>query len=361
MDIMSNQVIPVDPPYPVLIGQGLLCHAGELIREILGDCRIALITDSNVASLYLETVTRSLETSGYPVSSWVIPAGEASKNMGELSLVLEFLAESGLDRTDAVIALGGGVVGDLAGFAAGCYLRGIRYVQLPTTLLAAVDSSVGGKCAVDLAEGKNLAGLFHQPSAVLCDIDCLRTLPRSILADGMAEAIKTAILSGDELFALCRRPAEPSVLREIIDRCLTFKGEVVAADPREQGLRRILNLGHTPAHAIELCSGYTVSHGQAVAMGLVIMARAGEALGWSEPGLTGKICAVLEHHQLPVRAPFQAAQLAAAALRDKKRKGTQITLVIPVRIGEWVEKTIPVTELEAVFAAGLEEFHDCSN
>ena len=192
----SIQTIPVrtSPAYTVQIAPGLLGRCGSLLGEVLPPCRVAVVTDSAVAPLYLERVTASLTSAGFAVVSYVFPAGESHKNMATLSGILEFLAREHLTRTDCVAALGGGVVGDMAGFAAAVYLRGIRYVQLPTTLLAAVDSSVGGKTAVDLAAGKNLAGAFLQPAAVLCDTDCLATLPRDVFADGAAEAIKTLSL-----------------------------------------------------------------------------------------------------------------------------------------------------------------------
>lgn len=352
MSITHTIRIGVEPAYDVLIGRGLLARCGELLMDRIGLCRLAVITDSNVAPLYLDSVTASLRAAGYDVSSYVFPAGEDHKNLTTLAGILEFLAGSELDRGDCVVALGGGVTGDMAGFAAGCYLRGVRFVQLPTTLLAAVDSSVGGKTAVDLTAGKNLAGLFHQPSAVICDIDCLQTLPAPVLADGMAEAVKTGVLAGGKLFELCQDPQADLV--ELIARCVAHKGEVVAADEFETGLRQTLNLGHTAGHAIEGCSGYRISHGHAVAMGLALIARAAEQLGWSETGTAGKIHSVLKAHDLPVTTDYGAAQLAEAAGTDKKRSGGDITLVIPAAIGRCVLHKIPVSDLEAVFQAGLE-------
>ena len=249
-------------------------------------------------------------------------------------------------------ALGGGVTGDMAGFAAASYLRGIRYVQLPTTLLSAVDSSVGGKTAIDLAAGKNLAGAFLQPTAVLCDTDCLRSLPAAVFADGAAEAIKTGVLSGDTLFSLFEDGTLTDAPAEIIARCIRYKAGVVERDEKERGERRKLNLGHTVGHAIEKCSGYAIPHGHAVAAGLAVMARASERLGWAEPGVSARIAACLEKNGLPTGTDYPAEALAKAALADKKRSGDSITIVVPRAIGGCELKRIPVTELLPIIAAG---------
>ena len=346
--------IHVGNGYRVTIGSGLLADCGGLIAQAVGTCRAAVVTDSTVAPLYLDTVTASLRGAGLSVCSYEYPAGEGNKNLATLSDLLEFLAAEHLTRTDCVVALGGGVCGDMAGFAAGCYLRGIRYVQLPTTLLAAVDSSVGGKTAVDLKAGKNLAGVFLQPSAVLCDTGCLKTLPPAVFADGAAEAIKTGVLSDESLFSLFDTDDLHSDLSDIIQRCIAFKGRVVEADERDTGLRRTLNLGHTAGHAIEKCGNYAIPHGHAVAIGMVLIARAAERLGWCEVPCAGRIAEVLRRNRLPTSTSFSAAQLADAALSDKKRRGGSISLVIPRKIGDCFLKDLPVTKLESVFRAGLE-------
>lgn len=346
--------IHVTPSYSVSIGPGLLAGCGPHIREAVGPCHAAVITDSTVASLYLDRVTNSLRDAGFSSSSFVFPAGEEHKTLTTLADILEFLAREHLTRTDCVVALGGGVTGDMAGFAAGVYLRGIRCVQLPTTLLAAVDSSVGGKTAVDLRAGKNLAGVFLQPSAVLCDTECLSTLPADVFADGAAEAIKTGVLCDEGLFDQFDADSLQGSLSDIIARCVAFKGSVVEQDEFDTGLRRTLNLGHTAGHAIEQCSGYTIPHGHAVAIGMVLIARAAETLGWCEGPCADRIAAVLKRNGLPVSTEYGAAALADAALADKKRTGGDITLVIPRRIGDCFLKKIPITELETVFRAGLE-------
>ena len=352
----SIQTIQVHtaPAYEVSIGGGLLHTCGQRLREVLAPCRVAVITDSTVAPLYLKTVTGSLEGAGFTVCSYIFPAGEGSKNFTTLSAILEFLAEQRLTRTDCIAALGGGVTGDMAGFAAACYLRGIRCVQLPTTLLSAVDSSVGGKTAIDLKAGKNLAGAFLQPAAVLCDTDCLRSLPPEVFADGAAEAIKTGVLDDESLFALFEDGTLTAAPEEVIARCVGYKAGVVERDEKEQGERRLLNLGHTVGHAIEKCSGYAIPHGHAVAAGLAIIARSAEALGWTEAPIAGRIAACLAKNDLPTGTAYSAQALADAALADKKRAGGDITLVIPKRIGVCELKKVPVTELLPIIAAGLE-------
>lgn len=345
--------IAVSPAYPVFIGSGLLRRCGETAAALPGCRSAAVVTDTAVGPLYLPGVESSLRRTGLSVYSCVYPAGEAAKTLPNLSRILEFLAEHRLTRTDCVLALGGGVCGDMAGFAAGCYLRGISFIQLPTTLLAAVDSSVGGKTAVDLPQGKNLAGLFHQPAAVLCDTDCLQTLPEAELACGAAEAVKTGVLAGEGLFSLLENGFPPD-WTEIIARCVACKGRIVESDPEDRGLRRTLNLGHTMGHAVERCGNFSVPHGQAVSAGLACAARAAEKLGWTEEPCAARIVSALTRCRLPVFPPFSAKELAAAALNDKKRSGDSLTLAIPVRIGKCVLKTIPVAGLEDFFSAGME-------
>ena len=352
----SIRTIPVGvaPAYEVSIGPGLLETCGQRLKPLLGECRVAVITDSTVAPLYLETVLRSLQQAGFATCSHIFPAGEGHKTLSTLSDLLEFLASQHLTRTDCVAALGGGVTGDMAGFAAAVYLRGIRCVQLPTTLLAAVDSSVGGKTAVDLTAGKNLAGAFSQPAAVLCDTDCLKSLPAAVFADGAAEAIKTGVLCDESLFALFEDGTLTADPGEVIARCIAYKAGVVERDEKELGERKLLNLGHTVGHAIEKCSGFTIPHGHAVAAGLAIMARAAETLGWTEEPLAVRIAACLAKNGLPTDTDYTAEALAQAALSDKKRAGDTITVVVPRRIGECELKKLPVSELLGLIAAGLE-------
>ncbi len=353
---MEHREIPVrvGEGYNVVIGDGLLDESGARLRARLGDCRLALVADHNVASLYAERVLASLRAAGYDAGAFYVPAGEPSKNMQTLADILEFFAAQRLTRKDCVLALGGGVTGDTVGFAAGCYLRGIRYVQLPTTLLSAVDSSVGGKTAVNLSLGKNLAGLFHQPSLVLCDTRCFDTLPKEEFANGAAEAIKTGILDSESLFSMFETGDVQKNIAAIVAQCVSYKAGIVERDETEAGPRKLLNLGHTAGHAIEQCSGYSIPHGHAVAIGLAIIARAAEAFGWADGRIAARIEAVLANNGLPTTTKFSPEALANAALSDKKRAGGAITLVVPRAIGVCFLTELPVNQLERVFRAGME-------
>ena len=335
-------------PYDVHIGSGLLARTGELMREVIKPCRAAIITDSTVNALYGDAVEASLQAAGYGTLRYAFEAGEQSKHLGTLGDILEFLAENHLTRSDCIVALGGGVTGDMAGFAAAVYVRGIPFVQIPTTLLAAVDSSVGGKTAVDLKAGKNLAGAFHQPSLVITDTDVIRALPPQLLSDGAAEIIKHGMLADPDLFnALCA-PGWTEQMEEIISRNVAIKRDVVNADEFEAGLRQTLNLGHTFGHAIEKCSGFTITHGQGVAMGMCIAAG---AAGLSD--VCRSIMAACRCCALPVSSPYSAEELAQAALSDKKRKGDRITLVLPECIGKCRLEKIDVLLLEDAFRRGI--------
>ena len=341
--------------YDILIERGILTRAGEEIKKVCGAGEALIVSEDTVWPLYGETLLSSMKNAGFDVTSFTFPHGEQSKNLSVYAEILNALAARHISRKGLIVALGGGVTGDMAGFAAASYLRGIRYVQLPTTLLSAVDSSVGGKTAIDLAAGKNLAGAFLQPAAVLCDTDCLRSLPAAVFADGAAEAIKTGVLSGETLFSLFENGTLTDAPAEIIARCIRYKAGVVERDEKERGERRKLNLGHTVGHAIEKCSGYAMPHGHAVAAGLAVMARASERLGWAEPGVSARIAGCLEKNGLPTGTDYPAEALAKAALADKKRSGDSITIVVPKAIGDCELKRIPVTELLPIIAAGRGE------
>lgn len=331
--------------YDVKIGAGLLATIGQEVRAVTTGS-VLVVTDETVAPLYLARVYQSLTAAGLRVSTASVPAGERSKCVEYYVNLLNILAAKNLTRTDAVVALGGGVVGDLAGFAAATYLRGLPLVQVPTTLLAMVDSSVGGKTAIDLPAGKNLVGAFHQPSLVLCDPDALNTLPEATFRDGCAEVIKTAILFDPMLFAHLRERGTDFDREYVITRCVECKRDVVCADEFDKGERQKLNLGHTIGHAIEKCSDFSVSHGQAVTIGTAMMARA----FYPNPA---EIEDVLRTFGLPTETAFDAQSLANAALSDKKRAGDTLTLVVPRAIGGCTLEKIPVTELQAVIEAGM--------
>ena len=349
---MKIVTVNASTTYDILIGNGLLSEAGSLCAKAVGLCRVCVVTDDTVEALYFETVRTSLSKAGYDVLKFVIPHGEASKNTTSLVELLEFLASHHLTRSDCLIALGGGVVGDLTGFAAAVYLRGIRFVQIPTTLLAAVDSSVGGKTAVDLVAGKNLAGAFHQPSLVICDYTTLDTLTPEIFADGCAEVIKYGVIGDRPLFDRLKKGVKEQI-EEVIASCVENKRDIVEGDEFDRGQRQLLNLGHTVGHAIELCSHMEISHGSAVAMGMVIVTRAAVRMGLCPEDALCELLALLTAEKLPTSCPFSAEELAKAALGDKKRSGDSLTLILPYAIGDSRLYRISVDELSAILEKGL--------
>ena len=345
---MERVHISASGAYDVLIGPGLLARAGEEIAKVIAPCRAAVITDDTVERLYGKAAVDSLQRAGFDALLWSFPHGEQHKTMTTLAQALEWLGSQAVSRSDVVVALGGGVPGDLAGFAAAVYNRGMRFVQIPTTLLAAVDSSVGGKTAVDLQAGKNLAGAFPQPQLVLCDTDILRALPGELLSQGEAEMLKYGVLADPAMFQDLKNQAWLSHMEETVARCVAIKRDYVEGDERDTGRRQFLNLGHTFGHAVEMRSGFSLSHGQGVAIGLVMAAKAA--------GMDAKeIEAACAACGLPTACPYPAAQLAEAALHDKKRRGGKITLVLPEKIGKCFLKTVDVNELPAYFAKGTGE------
>lgn len=339
--------------YDVFIGSDLLCQSGEYIRSVFSGEKAAIISDSNVWPVYGESVTASLRTANIETVSFVFPAGEASKNTDTYLAILNFLAENQLTRSDLIIALGGGVVGDITGFAAATYLRGISYIQIPTSLLAMVDSSVGGKTAIDLPAGKNLVGAFKQPNLVLCDVSTLSTLPERHFLDGCAEVIKYGMLYDEKLIAYLLEKGPAFDLESVVSQCVAFKRNVVQKDEYDIGERQKLNLGHTIGHGIEAGSQYAVTHGQAVAAGMAIVTRAAvnRELCCKETAET--LCKVLDKFSLPVNTDFTAAVLFNTALSDKKRSGGTVNLIVPRKIGSCEIIATPVSELESFIEAGL--------
>ena len=331
--------------YDVVIGSGVLAELGERCVSLLGKGRAVIVTDSNVAPLWLAEAKESLEKAGTETIEFVFPAGEESKSAETLFELIEFMAENRLTRSDFAVALGGGVTGDMTGLAASLYLRGIPFVQVPTTLLAAVDSSVGGKTAVNLKAGKNLMGAFNQPELVVCDTRTLDTLSDEIFADGMAEVIKYGVIFDKELFDKVKSGNVKSDTEKIIARCVELKRDVVVKDEFDKGERQLLNFGHTMAHSIEKCSNFEISHGSAVAIGMVIAAKASAKLGWSEEDGTDEIINANKNNNLPTECGFAPSDLADVALSDKKRSGGTINFVVPEKIGRCVLKKIPVEVL----------------
>jgi 3-dehydroquinate synthase len=332
----------------------LLPEAGERIAAVCGGETAMLVTDDTVNALYGDILTRSLIEAGYRTERFVFPHGEQSKNMETYLSLQNALAEARLTRSDVVVALGGGVTGDMAGFAAATYLRGVPFVQIPTTLLAMVDSSIGGKTAINLTKGKNLVGAFYQPSVVLCDTGTLATLPDDVFQDGVAEMIKHGVIQSAELFELLKAPIVPQ-LEDIIARNITIKRDIVALDERDTGVRQLLNFGHTIGHGVEKHSGYTVTHGKAVAIGMVIASRGAFRMGLCAENCHREIVEMTRRYQLPSRTDFPAEQLIDAAFSDKKRSGGSITLVLPERIGKCVLKSFPLAGLAEFIRLGLRE------
>lgn len=339
--------------YNIVIDKGILPKSGNMIKKVTSAERVAVITDDTVDKLYSDVVMKSLSDAGFETFKFVFPHGEKSKNISTFSSILEFLAESGLTRTDALVALGGGVVGDVAGFAAASYLRGIDFIQIPTTLLACVDSSVGGKTAIDLKAGKNLAGAFYQPKLVIADFETLSTLTDGIFADGMAEVIKYGVIFDKAFFEFLRDNEAKDNLEYVITRCVELKRDIVNADEKEKGVRALLNFGHTVGHAIEKCSGYKIPHGSAVAVGMVIISRAAYKCSFCDENCTDIIASLNKKYSLPVSTDFSASELSSAAMADKKRAGDKIKLIIPEALGNCVIKSVPTSELEKIIGEGL--------
>lgn len=337
--------------YDILIQRGLLDRAGQLCRAALPRAsRLFVVTDSTVGPLYLNRVIPPLEAAGFETAVCEISAGEASKCAGELTRLWECMMDFGLTRTDAVVALGGGVVGDLAGFAAATILRGVDFVQIPTTLLSQVDSSVGGKVAIDLQAGKNLAGAFWQPKLVLMDPDTLNTLPDATFADGMAEVIKYGcILDGAFFDFLAARPSRGEIMAEIehvLYTCCNLKRMVVEEDERDTGKRMLLNFGHTLGHAYEKAGHYEKwTHGQAVAAGMVRASKLGETLGITPAGTAERIAALLTPLGLPVDIPCTHAEYAAAIGLDKKGAGADISVILLEEMGRAIPHKMPKAAL----------------
>ena len=341
-------------PYDVSVGVGTLHGLGSRIAELLDPKRAFVVTETNVAPLYLEQVAVSLEDAGIEVATHTFVAGEQSKTIDTWARICRAMAAAGCDRDTVVVALGGGVTGDMAGFAAASFMRGVRLVQVPTSLLAMVDSSVGGKTAIDIPEGKNLVGAFLQPKLVLADAACLATLPRMQLADACGEVIKHAVLADPELFAhLERYPLTDEgrsfeEMAVVIADNVRIKRDVVVADERERNLRQTLNLGHTLGHAIEAASDYALGHGACVATGLCMVARASAKMGWCDEATSSRIERCVSLHGLPTCTDIPAERIIELACHDKKRHADSVNLVIPRAIGTCEIKRVGFEELKTI-------------
>ncbi len=350
---MREICVEASRAYRVQVGSGLLARAGEAIALAHSPCRAAIVSDSNVWPIYGEKLVNSLKSAGFNPVFFVFPAGEASKTGETYLTLLNFLAENRLTRADLLVALGGGVVGDVCGFAAATYLRGVEYVQLATTVLAAVDSSVGGKTAIDLPAGKNLVGAFWQPKLVLMDTSPLDTLSARIFSDGMAEVIKYGCIWDREFFDLLARCGDRAgVMEHIVEvlcTCCAIKAKVVMEDERDTGLRMILNFGHTLGHAYEKAYHYeTYTHGQAVSAGMVLAAELGERLGVTQPGTKAQIEQLTAAFGLPTAIPCTAEDYESAVGLDKKGSGDSITVILLRTLGECAPTKMEKKELLAL-------------
>lgn len=322
-------------PYDIFIERGLIKDCGNLIKGITNAQRVMVISDSNVFPIYGETVCNSLKNQGFEVFSYVFEAGEERKNLNTIYEAYDKLADNGFTRKDIIVALGGGVTGDMAGYAAATFLRGIDFIQIPTSLLAQVDSSVGGKTGVDIKQGKNLIGAFWQPSMVIIDPNTLNTLSDSLFADGMGEVIKYGCIKSKELFEKLESCNIKNEIDDIIYQCVDIKRGVVERDEHEQGERALLNFGHTLGHAIEKLYNFTgISHGQAVAVGMALISKAGENQGITEKGTNERIIALCKKYALPASDKSTFKDMANAAKSDKKTSGNDISLVLLHKIGD---------------------------
>lgn len=330
--------------YDCIIGSDILGDAGKYTAEVKKPCKVFIVSDDTVYPLYGAEVEKSFEAAGFETAHYVFGAGESSKNITTLSEILEAMASAHITRSDLAVALGGGVCGDTAGLASALYLRGIDFVQIPTTFLAGVDSSVGGKTAVNLNAGKNLMGAFYQPILCICDCKTFDTLPKDVFADGVAEALKYGVIFDEELFDTVASGDFDS--ESVVKRCIELKADVVEKDERDLGLRQLLNFGHTAGHAIEKLSEFKITHGHAVAIGMVIASC-------EKPDIRKRIIEGNIKCGLPVFCEFSAHELAASALSDKKRSGDYINLVVPERLGKCVLKRINANEIENFFEKGL--------
>lgn len=345
------QVTTAAKSYAVTIEAGLLARVGTALAQVWTPRQVAVITDTNVGPLYAQQVCDRLNAAGFRVTVLTVPAGESSKSWPQVMRLIDALSAAHLTRSDGVLALGGGVVGDLAGFVAAIYLRGIAFAQVPTSLLAQVDSSVGGKTAIDLPTGKNLVGSFYQPDVVLIDPHTLTTLPPRMLVEGYGEIVKCAALVGGDFWALVQQVTQPAAIlaqaTPLIHQSIAFKARVVMADEKEGGQRQLLNFGHTLGHAVELWGHGRYMHGEAVAIGLVQVARLFAAQGMMPAALADQLRNRLTAVGLPVALPVDltVTALLAAMQHDKKIHGQALTWVYLTAIGQPAMHAVPLTDL----------------
>lgn len=344
---MKTVKVSTGRPYDILIERGLISKCGELVRSVTKAIKAVVVTDSNVEKIYSEKVITSLKNNGFDVELFVFEAGEQSKNLDTIAKMYDCFADFRMSRKDIVVALGGGVTGDMAGFAAATYMRGIEFVQIPTSLLAQVDSSVGGKTGVDIQQGKNLVGAFWQPNLVIIDPDTLGTLPQHFINDGMAEVIKYGCIMDKELFSTLENNNAMDIIEDIIFTCVSIKRDVVNADERESGIRMLLNFGHTLGHSLEKIYNFNgLSHGQAVAIGMVMITKATDKAGITPKGTAEKVEKLCLKYNLPVSDKASIKEIAETCATDKKAGNNSVHLVLLKEIGSSFTQKTDLADLE---------------
>lgn len=335
--------------YDVSIGAGLLKELPSILEPLIKKGKLLVVTDDTVDKLYSERVLVALNESGFDTKKFVFPHGEQNKTLNTFSNILDTLAGYGFTRTDGVVALGGGVTGDVAGFAAASYMRGINYAQVPTTLLAGIDSSVGGKTAVDLPSGKNLVGAFHQPIAVIFDTDVLKTLPQEYWQDGLGEGLKYAVLCGGELMEMMESGLNEDNFERFLELCVGCKRDIVEADEKESGVRRLLNLGHTLGHALEKVSNFQISHGKAIADGMMRIAEISVKKGLLSKEDGERILVLCKKYGMKIYTEYPTETLLEPLKLDKKGAGDKLHLVIPRAIGKCETSTVAQNDWKEFF------------
>lgn len=342
---MRKICVNTDNPYEIIIQRGIFKNCGEIIADFFNSRNTVIVTDETVYRIYGIRLKTQLLKEGFKVSIFILKDGEQSKNLDNLYLLYECLIGNEITRDDFIIALGGGVVGDLAGFAAASFLRGISFIQIPTTLVAQVDSSIGGKTAVNIKSGKNLVGAFHPPSLVICDPELLSTLSYRVFCDGMGEVIKYSVAFSESLFLKLSQTNIYHVLEEVIFDCILGKKNIVEKDEHDLTNRMKLNFGHTIGHAIEKYNNYTkITHGQAVSIGMIYIMQQGEKLGITRKNETEKLKKLLKKFNLPTSTDISCEDMFLNSLGDKKRRGDNITIVTVSEIGKCDLLTLSLDE-----------------
>ena len=352
-----NININTDRNYQIVLQEGILHQIGfEMLKNHDGG-KICIISDKNSDRYWGSTLRSSLEGMGFELHSLVFPPGERTKSFKNLEEIINYLANQRFSKSDFLIGLGGGVIGDLTGFAASIYMRGIEFYNIPTTLLSAVDSSVGGKTAINLVVGKNMAGTFWQPSGVFFDINTLQTLPNDQIKNGLGEIIKAGVIMDESIISILENHGPntvPEIIEELIYKSINVKKEIVQQDEREKGPRQTLNLGHTVGHAVENLSRYKIPHGQAVSIGLLIMAKTAERMGWAKGNMSYRLEHLYQRYNIDVSCPFHTKSIVNEIMADKKRRGNTITLAVPLKIGQCTLRNVEISQLEDLLKKGME-------